>query len=466
MSKESAFATAISVLIVIAVAVCVVNIKLTDAYFSDTESATLNISAGEWEPQPHICCICPDWGPCSACCWAVFIHGEGFGRLESVKLARNGDAKEAKKAWLINSSLIYAVFDLRGSASGSYDVIVEAYNGEAVLEDGFRVVGFCCRMPLAGRDSCEGENGLSLGKSLEAGGSRRLMMTIIGDLPPHITSVCLVAPGYMQDGEILVKESSTITLAFDTATIPEDDCDLILTTREGWHVLLEKAVVHHEIRSPVMILSVEPAFSPAMDDVSIQIECENLSAKTDFRLRKDGQEIVADSVEIVDSRQAACLFDLTGMPPGLYDLLALDAYGRTSVLSACFTLCAEPDDMQGDTQGDQGGIPGGSPEAEGPSLRESPLEVTPDASFKIVPESGRSGTVVDVIVHGGPFSSFMQARLYNDKAMAWSLECVLSTPSWMNCSFNLTGMPPGKYTLEILDQEGSRIYIAGIFEVL
>lgn len=464
MSKERAFIVAISVLIVITVAACIVNIPLTEAYFSDTESGTVHITAGEWEPQPHICCICPDWGPCCACCWAVFIHGDDFGQLESVQLIRNGQVIEAKKAWLICDSLIYAVFDLRGSTSGCYDIIVKADNGEAVLEDGFRIVGLCCRTPLAYRDDSGTEDKLSLTKRIEEGGTPRLVITVGGDVPQDVSSACLVAPGYIQEGEIRAKEDRQVTLAFDTATIPASDCDLVLTTAEGWHVLLERAVTSKDLAPPAVIVSVEPAFSPPLDDVSIRIACENMPAEIDFRLRKDGCEIQACSVDMVDSRHALCRFDLSGKPAGVYDLMAMDAYGRTSLLNACFTLYAETDGTQGEQEGkEEQAIP---PDTESPSIKEEPEGITPDESFKIVPEKGRSGTVIEIIVHGGPFTSHMQARLHSQKAMAWSMECTLSTSSWMDCIFNLNGVPPGKYVLEVLDLEGSLIYVAGIFEVI
>jgi hypothetical protein len=59
----------------------------------------------------------------------------------------------------------------------------------------------------------------------------------------------------------------------------------------------------------------------------------------------------------------------------------------------------------------------------------------------------------------------VQSRLSNQKAFASSIACEV-TSNGLSCTFNLTGIPPGTYTLEIMDKYGNIVYRAGQFEVI
>lgn len=466
MVKGNTGIAAIALLLIIAVAACAANIAPTESYFSDTEPVKGHLSAGEWGCQPRIRCICPDWGVCGACSWAVFIHGDNLGKPEAVQLVRGSRIIRAKKAWFINSSCIYAVFDLRGAETGYYDVLVVMENGEAILEDGFQVVAWCCRAPLSSRSFPAGEDRLSLEKKVEGGKSHRVTMTVRGEMLEQVSSVCLVAPGYMQHGDILDRRKKKLSLAFDADTIPLEDFDLVLTTGDGWNLLLEKAITIKDLRPPVRILQLQPTKAPAGGVVEIRIKCAGLHDEIDFRLLKGNSEYAPIATKRLSDGKVICTFDLSGITPDIYDIVAVDRFGIAFVLPGCFTVYTEQTDVLDEYREDEGDAVENLLTDEDPPESEEPMETAPDGSCIIAPSRGSIGTSVDIVIRGGPFTNLMRARLTGTKAVAWAIECRFPSTTRMESNFNLNGIPAGEYMLEILDQRGARVYIAGIFEVI
>jgi hypothetical protein len=450
-------------LLVVSITLLVASMIPTTAYFSDTEGAGGAISVGKWGCPPHIDRICPDWGIRGACSWAVFIKGKNFGMVESARLVGDTGIMQAKKVWRINGSLIYAVFDLREAEKGWYDVCVGMDNGEATLEDGFQVIGWCRCVPTGSREYPAGEDRLNLEKRADEEEKGHMTITVSGQMPEDIESVCVVGPGFMEEGYILDRKPGELALGFDGGDSLPAECDLILTTDEGWNLLLERAINDGDLLPSTGVLSLYPDRAPAGAVVDLHIECKGLHEGTAFKLNNEECEVEPAGTRWTRGDgldEVICTFDLGGALHGVYDLEVTDPLGTAGVLRECFTVYAE--------QGDEKENPGEDTETEEPDglpALEDPSKGEEGSGFSITPSSGRSGGVVDVVIRGGSLPDMMEVRLRGRKVEVWAARFQVQSGNTLQCRFNLYTVPAGEYVLEILDRQGNLLYIAGVFVV-
>jgi len=451
---------AIALLIIFTFAVCVSNIGPTASYFTDTETVEGHFATSGWCEPIKICFVCPCWGVSGAFRWAVFVHGRGFQGEAAVQLVKDDESIESIKSWVINDSLIYAVFDLRDAGKGWYDVRVILANGcEGILNHGFLVMGWFGCLCGCSKEYPGGEDRLALDKELDKGDPERMLITLRGDMPAIINSPVLVSRDRLISGKIIERGRKKVLLEFQLHGAPLVEYDLLLVSIAGWRLLFEGAVSPKDRYKPVSVISIQPESAPCGRTVELRIRGERITSDVELWLEKNGLTLYPTVTHLISGSQVNCVFDLVGAAPGIYDLVAQGRNGAPAVLPACFTIYEEDEKKPEDD----------TPVVEDP-LEKIPFVPVPSVEpepvdFRIEPPSGPSGDMADVTVDGGPFYDGMKARLRDEEGQALAYICERVSESRLMCRFNLYNLPVGIYRLEIIDGDGNEIYIAGEFEV-
>lgn len=438
--------------------------KPTLSMLSDQETASLTIAMGEWDCNLGISRVYPDWGPCESQAWPVFVYGKGFGGPCSVELASQGEVVQAEKAVACNETIILAVFDMRGAAAADYDVRVMAENGTAVLERGFRL-GSAVWNPTCLLQDTAAESGRVLDVRVTSHGSDTVHLVIEGLRPEAATRAFLVAFGQIVEGAVHALEAGALSLDFDMAGTPLAEYDLVVTTAEGFNLIVENAVGPAD-RHRGRIDSVDPSSAAGGERVEVRISCENVPADARWFLVGDGFE-AESTAKRVDAGVVICLFDLDGAQPGICDIAARLPNGTDVVLSDCFTVY-EKEKTVAPARPPLTAPPGAPADGGGDSSSQTPSASPNEGRHQglvFQPVCGSSGGMIEITIFEGPFFNNMQVRLTGENATAWSVECKRLTPTRLRCRFNLHGMPDGAYRMEILDYQGCVVYEAGYFEV-
>jgi hypothetical protein len=454
----------IVLLVVLAFALCVANMGPTASYFSDIETVEGRFTTSGWCEPIKICFLCPCWGISGACKWAVFIYGQGFRGEAAVQLIKGDKNINAEKSWVICDSVIFAVFDLRDAKKGWYDLRVELDNGcEGVLNRGFHVMKwwYGC-IPNSSRGYPGGEENVTLEKELDEKEPEKMLITLRGELPKLISSTFLVSPGCLIKGRVVEKGRRSLRLEFNLHDTPEAHYDLVVVTFTGWKLLFERAITPEDRYRQINITSIQPSSAYLGQKIELSVNGEGMPSDIDLTLKKDGLELHPIWIDWISPTQLACTFDLSIASPGVYSFIVHGPYGITTTLADCFTVYGE-EHLEG------------TPPEEGPTqeipqdeipIEQEPPEVHEPIDFRILPSSGSSGEIVDVVVEGGVFYTGMQARLRNENGEAMAFICACVSRSRLECRFNLYNLPVGIYRLEIIDSDGRDICMAGEFEVI
>lgn len=286
-------------MLLLAVAMSLVSLPPARAGFSDRETSRCGMGAGTWEPVPaaKICGLCPDWGLAGACRWPVFIYGKGFREEAAASLAKGGLSLPAVKTWVLCSSAIYAVFDLRGAAEGAYDLRLDfSDGGKAVLYGGFRVVrwGNCSFNPTSsgadgGASPMSSQGGSGLGTEawakLTDAGSPGLLKLVAGNgSGAGITRAYAVAPGMLLEGAVAWNGEGRLEVRFDLRGAPRMRYDVVFLAAENQPLLLEGFI------TPADILPLKPSPAPAAQPGIDGKSGETSSAEEAGRPPKPSQE--------------------------------------------------------------------------------------------------------------------------------------------------------------------------------
>jgi hypothetical protein len=248
------------------------------------------------------------------------------------------------------------------------------------------------------------------------------------------------------------------------------------------------------------LLSVEPAIIPGDTVAELVVRGAYLGEGFTMTLWKEAVSLPCLHVRGLDDGRYACTFDLRGVGSGVFNLTVRTASGREASLPACLTVLAGEgpgENMKPPQKGQEGsgggsgtpGVgntvppvpPGGDDGAATPCepVQESPRdqgevnEVDDSGpapggvgAFRVTPSTVSAALSVDLLIEGGTFSAGMQARLTRGGNVAWSTSCEILTETQMRCRFNLAGITPGTYKLEITDYQGRVIYNVGYVKVV
>lgn len=458
MRKENVFL--LTALLFLLVVNCVAGIMPTTAHWTDSETIIVKCAMGE-PGGPVISCLEPDWGVCGVRGWVVGVSGSGFAGDCALRLYRDGVVIEALKIKAFAPDYLYSYFDLSGAQAGWYDVHLVADGRKAVLERGFLMKSPCDYPPAVLWEGGLDGNGLVLEKSADINDPNVITITIRGDLPGSMATARLLAPGAVVHGEL----TGGSVLRFDMNGTPDVEHDLLVTGTDGWNLIVERAIVPGDRRLPLELAAVEPSTIQTGGPVDLRIFCRNIPDEIEFTLKKGSFESKATRMVRVDGATVLCRFDLRAAPAGTYDLVAAHPSGAKVLLGACLKVCAStvgPTAPPAGKTPQQPSTPQGDVPAQEPP---APSDEQPEEGFSISPSSGDRGRAVKVLVRGGTFEGMLQARLKTDSVQAYSLECDFPQPSRLECTFNLYGIPEGRYRLEIIDYQGRLIYFAGYFHV-
>lgn len=444
------------ILLMLALTVLPVSITATSAYFSDSQTVQAGFSAGTWSDRVCVSSLCPNWGVSGTCRWVVFIHGKGFTGNCNVRLVKDNQGPQAIKSWVISGSLILAVFDLRGTQTGMYDVKIVFDDGsQGLLQKGFKVMDNFFGSPFSFQAYCDLENKLSVERRFDPQNPKMLLVTLLSGCPGQPDKAYLVGGGQFINGKISKKNGKKL-LAFELPATPLLRYDLMLQYGEI-SLFFENAVTLFNLNAQPRISSIDPSSAVIGGVVDINVYGENLSDKTELWLERGDVRVKPATTRTLDNKHMICRFDLTAADPGSYSLKAIDNNGISISLADCLEL------KTGDAHETPADV--AKPENKEDNNQVQEHGTSPGATLSISPETGSVGSSVCITVSGGSFAPGMQARLSGKQAVSWSVECTIAS-STMQCVFNLAGIPAGTYALDIMDTSGNIIYKAGQFKVI
>ncbi|MBC7247871.1 MAG: hypothetical protein H5T73_08835 [Actinobacteria bacterium] len=256
-----------------------------------------------------------------------------------------------------------------------------------------------------------------------------------------------------------------------------------------------------DVNAPVpSLLSVEPAVLPADAVSEVIVEGANLGTGFALSLWKEGVAVECLQVKGLDGGRHACTFDLRGAGTGTFNLTVKTMEGLEATLPACITVLAQkepgkspsptgtgggggesgsgtPGAGNADMPAAPGGIgdgaaPGGpAPESPGEQggadgVRDKGPAPGGIGAFRVTPSTVSAALSVDLLIEGGTFYAGLRARMTQAGSVAWSVSCEILSETQMRCRFNLAGMAPGIYKLEITDYQGQVIYNVGYVKVI
>jgi hypothetical protein len=436
---------------------------------SDTESISIGFAMVGDERAPRISAIEPDQVFCGGYSIPIFIRGENFIEPVAVELIEGNKPTQAYRSYIIDSSTIFALFDLREAEAELYDMRVNTKNGKSIIKDALLLNKWLRAVPITPEYLTTWGDDISLEKRVDAQNHDMVSLRISGALPEAISKAYLVTTGSLIQSSTIDNYDGTVSIYFNMNGEPLAEYDLVLTN--GVISLVSEKAINSQDRSPSFsIISVDPSSCASGEVVDLQVHCEDLPEEVEPTLIKGDIEIEPTVVNRVSKRKVVCNFNLDGAEPGKYNVLVKEQSGGTAVvLSDCFMVLEEEGPG---TQPDQGGpqLPiapqDPQPIAEEGEDPEVPPGVSIPENFVVTPSFGCSGETIDLVVEGGPFQKGFKARLSGPMATAWSLKSIWYTQSKMGCRFNLDGLPAGVYRLDILDYAGDLVYIAGSFEVI
>ncbi|MBN2168091.1 MAG: hypothetical protein JW738_02515 [Actinobacteria bacterium] len=306
------------------------------------------ISFGTWGQAPSVCKVCPCYGISGVRCWAVFLYGKNLHLISSVKLVNNTSVSQAMKAWLINDSLLYLVFDLHDVSSGNYDIIGTTSNSiDYNLCTGFTVHGCCyggstdVKNPSAAAISeSNPENPANFQVSIINDDPASITVSVQGPLNSQFESAELVSPGTLIYGSITGRSCSACLASFNRGNVSAGPYDLIFKRADGSCLLFENFVIGSSATylAPVETPSIQPAIAPSITEVTpdrcypetqVKFIIEGRAFRQDFnfKLLYEGVSISSSNIHFVSETRLECQFDLTGAAPGPYQLVLEDAGG-------------------------------------------------------------------------------------------------------------------------------------------
>lgn len=303
---------------------------------------------------------------------------------------------------------------------------------------------------------------------------------------------------------LLMSAAFTLFLAVMTALL---NADRLAPTSALWSDT-ETVVAVIEIRPPERLsdvdadapalLSVQPADLHADSVSEVIVEGKNLGEDLTLSMWNEATALAGLQVRKLDDGRFGCTFDLRGVGPGVYNLTAHTASGREASLPACLNVLAPtvpreaPAGKKGRGCGEGGSVTPGKGETApaapggGNITPTEPGDAAPQGTpgqepagevddgpapggigaFRVTPSTVSAGLSVDLLIEGATFYAGLQARMTRAGSVAWSTSCEILSDTQMRCRFNLAGISPGTYKLEITDYQGQVVYVVGYVKVI
>jgi hypothetical protein len=392
----------------------------------------------------------------------VFLYGNNLCKVSSIKLVKGSTTVVAKKLWHIGDGVLYCVFDLRSVPGGSYDILAKTASGqETVVYRGFQVIGcvggWGADLAAAAQATTVAEDPLKFELAVRNDDPAYLVANVQGPLRSRFVSASLVANGTRFDGSVEVVTRSGCRVKFARTGVPPGVYDLVLNRGDESSLLLENSVIAAPAPTgrPISLSGMSPNTGTGGLEVEFLVTGENLEGCG--RVALVGGTIILEAKRTGGTRQngLSCVFDLTGAPAGVYDLVVRGADGSQATLAGCFTVVQQPALVSPPV------IPG-----ETPSVQPSPVPEPEPVIVSVTPNPCYSGTLVQFAVEGKGFRQDMKVKLVGGGRLLWPVGCRFVSEARLECVFDLTGALPGAYQLVIVEPDGSDHPFVGAIEVI
>lgn len=457
------------ILLILVLALAVASTAPTHSFFSRTTTVSRNvISFGTWGPVPSVCKVCPCFGVSGICAWAVFLYGNNLCKVSSIKLVKGSTTVVAKKLWHIGDGVLYCVFNLRSVPGGSYDIVAKTASGqETVVYRGFQVIG-CgggggADLAAAAQATTVAEDPLKFKLAVRNDDPAYLVANVQGPLRSRFVSASLVANGTRFDGSVEVVTGLGCRVKFAREGIAPGVYDLLLNRGDESSLLLENSITAAPAPTgrPISLSGVLPNTGTEGLEVEFLVTGENLEGCG--RVALVGGTTILEPKRTAGAQQngLSCVFDLTGAPAGVYDLVVRGADGSQATLAGCFTVVQQPALVSPPPTPAPPVVPDDTP-----AVQPSPVPVPEPVIVSVTPDPCYSGTLVQFAVDGKGFRQDMKVKLAGGGRLMWPVGCRFASEARLECLFDLAGALPGAYQLVIVEPDGCDNPFVGAIEVI
>ena len=393
-----------------------VNITNTDGQFAVLPDAFV-VSY----PPPQVTAITPSSGINNAVIGITNLSGSGFRPGATVALTKSGQGNISTiNDPIVNPDKILCFFDLNGAKGGPWNVVVTNDDGQfSSLEDGF-AISYPQPPAVTGITPASGQNtgpvsitDLS-GTGFQDGATIALKRTGLPDIPG--TRVNVTGP-------------SKITGEFNLSGAAAGEWSAVVTNDDGQTSTGTTVVFTITNPAPTLV-----AVTPDTGLNNGPIAITNLSG-TNFlpgaavTLQKTGQaDIGAAFVNVMTPEMITCTVNLTGAPPGAWNVSIMNTDGQEAVLPGAFAVVYPPPTLTG-----------------------------------IVPGSGIIGETLPATIEGTGFLPGCMANLIMMGEPGIPLPVTNVTPLQISCNINLSGAAPGLWDLAVENPDGQEVTLQDAF---
>ncbi|HCE98937.1 MAG TPA: hypothetical protein DER10_10635 [Elusimicrobia bacterium] len=342
------------------------------------------------------------------------LHGAGFVAGSTVALTRDGEADiPATDVNVVSSTRVTCAFDLTGKTTGQWNVVVTTGGPGSLfttLPNGFFVNGVTINSIAP--DSAYNTGPVVI-TDLEGGGfaSYTTLVKLVRLNQSTITAT-----------DIHVVSPNKITCKFDLTGKATGYWDVVVTSgafsdslMNGFNIKLGS------------IASITPAFDSNLGPSNVVISGNGFLSGSVVTLSKTGQpDIIAGSVNVVNSVQITCAFDLTGKATG---------YWNVTVTSGAFIYTLD-----------------------------NGFEIKPMTITSIAPDSGYNSGLVRTELAGSGLLSGSTVKLFRSgQADINGTDVNITAATHAVCTFDLTGKATGYWDVVITSDSVDSTLAGGFF---
>ncbi len=449
----------ITVLVLI-LAAAAARVGSTSSCFSSTTTVSGNvISFGTWGPVPRVCKACPCFGVTGICSWAVFLYGSDLCQVNDIELVKGTVSVPAKKLWHIGDGILYCVFDLRGVATGSYDIVARTTTGqEVVVYRGFVVVGLCGggsgRCSAAAQTSVTVEDPLEFKVFVSNDDPSSLLADLGGPVRSSFVSALLVANGVQVDGAVESVSGNGLRVRFARKAVSAGTYDLVVTRSDGSSLLVEGSFTARPYVSPMNVTGIQPSSGTQGQVVQMRVSGSRMDLANGIAIVQGSSVIQPAAPVILWAGQLGVTFDLARAAPGPGDLYVSCVDGTQQVLPGCVMVLP----MEAATDS-----PAQEPATQ-PADQSAPQQQAPDtepaseaALGEVTPDQCMAGTLVQFTATGTGLTPDLRVKLVADSWWGWALGVKYSAGNELRCVFDLRGAPAGLYRLALVKPDGTEV---------